>query len=114
MSFSKLIAIRHSAKDSDTILTSLAGSGVYFAQSSPPSYREGEPELGGSAIACCHCAAQRNLGELESAQPISLPQSETPAPACISLTHKDSCCFTTSSNTYSIDEQGPANTGELF
>ena len=113
-SFSKLIAIRQLAKDSDTILTPMASSGVYFTQSSPLSYHEGEPVLGDAAIACCHCAAQRNVSELGSAQPISFAQNATPASAFLSLPHKDSCCFTTSSNTYSIDEQGPANPGELF
>ena len=113
MSFYKLITIRHIARDTDTVFTSLASSGVYFSQSSLSSQRQGEAELGDSAIACCQCAAQRQISELESAQPISLSQIETPAQAFISLPHKDSCCFSTSSGMYSNDEQGSMNIGEL-
>ena len=113
MSFNKLITIRHIARDTDTVFTSLARSGVYFSQSSFSFHRQGEAELGDSAIACCQCSAQRQISEPETAQPISLSQNETPARAFISLPHKDSCCFSTSSDIYSTDEQGSMNIGEL-
>ena len=109
MSFNRFITIRHIARDSDTVFTSLASSGVYFSQ----FHRPGEAEIGDSTIACCQCTAQRQISELESAQPISLSQNDTPAQAFISLSHKDSCCFSTSSDMYSTDEQGTMNIGEL-
>ena len=111
MSFNQ--TIQHIARDTDTIFTSLASSGVYFLQSSFSFHRQGEAELGDSAIACSQCAAQRQISEPETAQPISLSQNETPAQAFISVTHKDSCYFSTSSGMYSIDEQGSMNIGEL-